>query len=598
MASDNKNKNAVDACTDDDTTSELAIIAADSPHLDVEFEANASTCPFDDDSPDGRSVENLRSDLRSRNERIGKLQFDAEQLRARWTGLEKEIKAREELTKILQQDLRDAHKERTSRKKLLQRREREIESLNSRITELEQNSAPEPLKAAVENAATNFESIETEDGSAKSLQARLDLAYVTVSDLKTYVDGRQEDWLRLHGDIESLKESLSSRDATVEKLESELLDNKRTLDETETQVERLRSELEKEQTRSRKLRKKNRALVQDIDDYQTNTEFNIEHRLAEQSGRLVSNNDEMTELRNQITRSEQYADGLRERLRTLDIASTETNAERQRLAASLRQATDQLRELQEQLDAERLLNANLESTITDLKIDFEKEVRLIRFELGTAQQTIGDYESVNEELASDLIDNTHYRQALEAQLSAADEKHRSETSRLEKRGRWLEKQLEDREHKIATKDAAITALLNELASKSQAIESIGDIGNVIHEMDGKISERSDDRGSQDRDRPTRLLVGRIGGQELQFPLFKERLTIGRTQQNDIQLNAQYISRRHAVVISDEEGSRIIDWGSKNGVAVNGVRVSEQRLRSGDKVAIGTAEFVFEERQKR
>ncbi|NOX68104.1 MAG: FHA domain-containing protein [Gammaproteobacteria bacterium] len=598
MAIDNKNKNTVDACTDDDTTSELAIIEANSPRPDIEYEADASTYAFDDDSPDGQSVDSLRSDLRSRNERIGKLQFDAEQLRARWTGLEKEIETREELTKILQQDLREAHKERSTRNKLVRRQEREIESLNSRITELEQGNVPEPSRAGAEIAEAKFERTNTEGDSADSLREQLERARLTVSELKTYIDGRQNDWVRLHEEIEGFKVSLSGKDATVTKLESELLVSEKTIENEAARIERLQSKFEKEQARCRKLREKNRALIQDIDDYQNNAQFNVEHRLAEQSGRLVSNNDELTDLKNQIARSEQYADGLRDSLRTLDIASTQTDTERQQLAASLRQATDQLRELQEQLDAERLLKADLESAMTDIKKDFEKEAKLIRFELGAAQQTIGDYESVNEELASDLIDNTHYRLALETQLSDADEKHKATTSRLEKQGRRLEKQLEDREHKIATKDAAISALLSELASKSQAMESIGDIGNVIHEIDGKMSERIDERGSQDRDRPTRLLTGRIGGQELQFPLFKERLTIGRTQQNDIQLNAQYISRRHAVVISDESGSRIIDWGSKNGVAVNGVRVSEQRLRSGDKVAIGTAEFVFEERPKR
>jgi molybdopterin converting factor small subunit len=145
---------------------------------------------------------------------------------------------------------------------------------------------------------------------------------------------------------------------------------------------------------------------------------------------------------------------------------------------------------------------------------------------------------------------------------------------------------------------AVSALISELARKSQTIESIDEIGSVISEIDDKMSERVEERNDHDRERPTRLLIGVIDGQELRFPLFKERLTIGRTQQNDIQLKAQFISRRHAVILSDEDGPRIIDWGSKNGIAVNGTRVSEKRLSDGDKVRIGTAEFVFKERQKR
>ena len=97
---------------------------------------------------------------------------------------------------------------------------------------------------------------------------------------------------------------------------------------------------------------------------------------------------------------------------------------------------------------------------------------------------------------------------------------------------------------------------------------------------------------------TRVLVGKIGDKLLRFPLFKDRLTIGRTGDNDIQLNAPYISRRHAVVTTDGETTRIIDWGSKNGVFVNSGRVTEHFLKNGDIVTIGNAHFRYDERPKR
>ncbi|KPK12893.1 MAG: hypothetical protein AMJ68_00150 [Acidithiobacillales bacterium SG8_45] len=97
---------------------------------------------------------------------------------------------------------------------------------------------------------------------------------------------------------------------------------------------------------------------------------------------------------------------------------------------------------------------------------------------------------------------------------------------------------------------------------------------------------------------SRVLIGKVGEQELRFPLFKKRLTIGRTQQNDIQLQAPHISRRHAVVMTEGDVTRVIDWGSKNGVYVNSNRVTEHFLASGDVVTIGDARFRYEERPKR
>ena len=113
-----------------------------------------------------------------------------------------------------------------------------------------------------------------------------------------------------------------------------------------------------------------------------------------------------------------------------------------------------------------------------------------------------------------------------------------------------------------------------------------------------MSERIDDRSTRSGERLTRVLIGTLEGQELRFPLFKDRLTIGRTEQNDIQLKASYVSRRHAVVVTERDSARIIDWGSKNGVFVNSKRVTEHFLKNGDIVTIGTADFRFEERAKR
>ena len=90
----------MDADSSDDTTSQLTILPQNARYAGEEAEADANTFAFDDDTRDDLSIDELRSDLQSRDERIGKLQFDAEQLRARWSGLEKEISAREKLTRF------------------------------------------------------------------------------------------------------------------------------------------------------------------------------------------------------------------------------------------------------------------------------------------------------------------------------------------------------------------------------------------------------------------------------------------------------------------------------------------------------------------
>ena len=113
-----------------------------------------------------------------------------------------------------------------------------------------------------------------------------------------------------------------------------------------------------------------------------------------------------------------------------------------------------------------------------------------------------------------------------------------------------------------------------------------------------MSEPTEDQSPAAKDRVTRVLIGSIDDQELRFPLFNDRLTIGRSEQNDIQLKVAHISRRHAVVVTEEGSTRVIDWGSKNGVFVNSKRITEHFLKNGDIVTVGTAEFRYEERPKR
>ncbi|HZD54015.1 MAG TPA: FHA domain-containing protein, partial [Woeseiaceae bacterium] len=143
--------------------------------------------------------------------------------------------------------------------------------------------------------------------------------------------------------------------------------------------------------------------------------------------------------------------------------------------------------------------------------------------------------------------------------------------------------------------------LTELANKPHAQAPASGAEPVIHRLTDRNADTPAAEGQpavQEKERTARLLIGTVDGQEVRFPLFKNKLTIGRTAHNDIQLKAQYISRRHAVVVCENDSTRIVDWGSKNGIYVNGTRVSEKILKNGDQLTVGTAEFRFEERPKR
>jgi hypothetical protein len=90
---------------------------------------------------------------------------------------------------------------------------------------------------------------------------------------------------------------------------------------------------------------------------------------------------------------------------------------------------------------------------------------------------------------------------------------------------------------------------------------------------------------------TRLLIRTDSDTEVPHVL-GERTSIGRSTDNDLQLDVTSISRHHALILAGPVQTIIEDLHSTNGVRVNGRRVKRQSLRDGDTVLIGKAQFRF------
>lgn len=71
-----------------------------------------------------------------------------------------------------------------------------------------------------------------------------------------------------------------------------------------------------------------------------------------------------------------------------------------------------------------------------------------------------------------------------------------------------------------------------------------------------------------------------------IPLDKERITIGRKAQNDIQIDNLAISGAHAVVVTILNDSFLEDLDSTNGTFVNGQQVKKHFLQNNDVIELG------------
>lgn len=84
----------------------------------------------------------------------------------------------------------------------------------------------------------------------------------------------------------------------------------------------------------------------------------------------------------------------------------------------------------------------------------------------------------------------------------------------------------------------------------------------------------------------RLVVQTPEGVSQEFQLKGQVTTIGRSPRNDICIAEASVSRQHAEIFLSARGYTIRDLGSNNGVFVNGQKVVEQLLASGDVIELG------------
>ena len=90
----------------------------------------------------------------------------------------------------------------------------------------------------------------------------------------------------------------------------------------------------------------------------------------------------------------------------------------------------------------------------------------------------------------------------------------------------------------------------------------------------------------------KLVLSLNGAVQGEFQLKKERMTIGRKPDNDVQIDNLAVSGKHALVITILDDSFLEDLGSTNGTYVNGKLIKKHALRDGDVVGVGKHELKY------
>ena len=90
----------------------------------------------------------------------------------------------------------------------------------------------------------------------------------------------------------------------------------------------------------------------------------------------------------------------------------------------------------------------------------------------------------------------------------------------------------------------------------------------------------------------RLIISCAEEEPREYPLTNGRFVIGRTEENDIQVDSRFISRHHAQLTVGLRATIVEDLNSTNGIYFGGRRIKRRTLKDGEAFIIGEHEFMY------
>ncbi len=429
-------------------------------------------------------------------------------------------------------------------------------------------------------AMAYFESLQT-------VNTRRDVFENLVTDLTQEARVRESDLTRL-------AQELAAREARVREQDSELAARAARLTRLEQQVTEFGSALAERDTQLRETRREGAALQSSIARLQAQLEASGE-RIRALTAVTEQHSTSESQRKSELGRLLAERVELTTAVETARAAASNAAAQAAEHEAALNQRRARVTELETALAAERRRAKDLETELADVRGRMDEwgdTLKRVHEERATYQGTVGAAESraqAAERRAAEQVEtlNTVQSQAdahaarvreLEADLTVAEESvHRLE-SEARKNGARLEE--------LEKANQQWRATLEEVRHGS----SDSGADPVLRDAP-RHAEESLPPGSPLPDGATRLLIYSDGGREVVHVLAR-KTSVGRTPDNDLQIDAKFISRHHAVILAGPAQTIIEDLNSTNGVQVNGRRITRQALEDGDTVSIGRQQYRF------
>jgi type II secretory pathway predicted ATPase ExeA len=133
---------------------------------------------------------------------------------------------------------------------------------------------------------------------------------------------------------------------------------------------------------------------------------------------------------------------------------------------------------------------------------------------------------------------------------------------------------------------------NDLASAVAELQWV-EYASRTMAMAAKIANGAQQTGDRATRVLSKLVLSLDGKAVAELHLLPGRKVIGRTPDNDLQIDSKFISRHHCQLVTGSDGLTVIeDLNSTNGIMVRGKRLRRYSLRDGDVVTIGQHEILY------
>ena len=73
---------------------------------------------------------------------------------------------------------------------------------------------------------------------------------------------------------------------------------------------------------------------------------------------------------------------------------------------------------------------------------------------------------------------------------------------------------------------------------------------------------------------------------------RDRVLIGRGEEADVRIDSVFVSRYHALIVTDDGQDLMLDLGSTNGLLVNSRRIVRRALKDRDLIQVGPARVIY------